>query len=97
MLGVTAEGFLLTLYLGIPLDIWLAAWAVTGRGDEEYRDAFLRLYHAEIGTMVIDMLDVDAVVPLDGYVDWWIAMVAWLLDPRSTCVDGCPQSQRPVL
>jgi len=81
----------------MPLDLWLAAWAATGRGGEEYRAAFLLLYHAEIGTITIEGVDVDAVTPVDGFIDWWIAMVAWLLDPRSTCVDGCPQSQRPVL
>jgi len=96
-MGVTAEGFLLTLYLGIPLDIWLATWAVTGRDGEEYRSAFLSLYHAQIGSMVIDGSPIDAVVPLDGFVDWWVAVVLWLLDPGSTCVDGCPQSQRPVM
>jgi len=97
MLRVTAEGFLLTLYLGIPLDIWLAAWAVTGGDGEEYREAFLHLYHAEIGTMVIDEVGIDAVVPLDGWVEWWIEMVLWLLDPGAACLDGCQQSQRPVM
>lgn len=97
MLGVTAEGFLLTLYLGMPLDLWITAWAVTGRGGEEYRDAFLRLYHAEIGTIEIEGLPVDAVVPVDGYTEWWAGIVLWLLDPLSTCTEGCPQSQRPVM
>lgn len=97
MLRVTAEGFLLTLYLGMPLTIWLAAWAVTGEDTEERRDAFLRLYHAEIGTMLIDGSPVDAVVPLEDYVFWWVEIVLWLLDPRAACLDGCPQSQRPVM
>lgn len=97
MLRVTAEGFLLTLYSGIPLDIWLAAWSATGRGEEVYRDAFLRLYHAEIGTIDVDGLPVDAVVPVDGFEGWWVEIVAWLLDPLSACVEGCPQSQRPVM
>jgi len=96
MLRVTAEGFLLTLYLGIPLDVWLAAWVATGRGGEEYRTAFLRLYHAEIGTMLVDELEIDAVVPGAGYEGWWAELVAWLLDPGAACLDGCTQSQRPV-
>jgi len=97
MLGVTAEGFLLTLYLGMPLELWLAAWAVTGEDTDERRDAFLRLYHAEIGTMLIDDLPVDAVVPIEAYLSWWVEMVLWLLDPLSTCTEGCTQSQRPVM
>lgn len=97
MLTVTAEGFLLTLYLGFPLDLWLATWAVTGADTEERRDAFLRLYHAEIGTMPLEELTVDAVVPSEGYEGWWVELVLWLLDPLSTCTAGCPQSQRPVM
>jgi len=97
MLRVTAEGFVLTLYLGIPLDVWLAAWLSTGESTDERRDAFLRLYHAEIGTMVIDGSPVDAVVPLEDFVEWWFEIVVWLLDPLAACIDGCPQSQRPVM
>lgn len=97
MLRVTAEGFLLTLYLGIPLDVWLAAWASTGRGGVEYRDAYLHLYHAEIATMLVDEVAVDAVVPVEGFEAWWVGLVAWLLDPRAACLDGCEQSQRPVM
>jgi hypothetical protein len=97
MLTVTAEGFLLTLYAGIPLTLWLAAWAVTGRGSEEYREAFLHLYHAEIGTMVVEGAPIDAVVPVEGYETWWTGIVLWLLDTASTCTGGCTQSQRPVM
>lgn len=97
MLRVTAEGFALTLYAGIPLDLWLAAWTATGRGGEDYRVAFLHLYHCEIGTMADGELTIDAVVPSEGYEAWWLDIVLWLLNPDAACLAGCEQSQRPVM
>lgn len=96
-MGAMAEGLLLTLYEGVPLALWDAIWVVTLRGGDEYKEAFLHLYHLEIGTMVIDGFPVDAVVPVSGYALWWAGIVLWLLDPLSTCTEGCPQSQRPVM
>jgi len=96
-MGVMAEGLLLTLYLGVPIEIWDAVWFASGRGGEPYREAFLHLYHLEIGTMIVDELPVDAVVPISGFETWWAEVVLWLLNPLSTCTEGCPQSQRPVM
>jgi len=92
-----AEALLLTLYLGVPVEIWDALWLVSGRGGDRYKDAFLALYHLEHGSMIVDDLPIDAIVIVDGYGEWWLGIVLWLLDPGAACLDGCPQSQRPVL
>lgn len=97
MMRVTAEGLLLTLYLGMPLDLWLAAWAVAGHNTSGYRTAFLHLYHLEIVTIEEVETPYEAVRPLDGYEAWWVEIVVWLLDPLAACLGGCPQSQRPVM
>jgi len=97
MLRVYAESFALTLGLGMPLDLYLIAWAATGRGGEPYRVAFEALYHIEIGTIVEDMVEIDAMVPVEGFSDWWTEVALWLLDPAAACLTGCQQSQRPSL
>jgi len=94
-MGATAEGLVLTLFVGMPLDLWLAVWLATGRGGEEYRNAFLALYHLKIVTIEDVEVPYEAVAPVDGFVGWWLEIASWLLDPLSTCVEGCPQSQRP--
>lgn len=94
---VTAEGLALTLYFGMPLDIWLATWAVTTHNTARYQEVFLHLYHLEIVTIEEADVPYEAVRQRDGYEAWWVEVVAWLLDPRAACLEGCPQSQRPSL
>lgn len=96
MLQVTAEGLVLTLYLGMPYDLWLIAWAVFADNTAARREAFRALYHLEIATIEVDMLPVEVVRPVDGFEAWWVEIVLWLLDPLAACLEGCPQSQRPV-
>lgn len=97
MLRVFAESYVLTLGLGMPMDLYLVAWAATGRGSEPYRVAFEALYHIEIGTIDEGGIPIEAMVVVSGFDDWWISIALWLLDPRAACLDGCPQSQRPVM
>lgn len=97
MLRVTAEGLVLTLFLGMPLDLWLAAWLVTGESTGARRAAFVGLYHLEIVTISDVETPYEGVRAIDGYEAWWAEIVLWLLDPGAACLDGCPQSQRPVL
>lgn len=94
---VTAEGLALTLYLGMPLDLWLAAWALTDHNEERYRTAFMALYHLETVTVEEVETPYEAVRQVEGFEGWWIEIVAWLLDPLAACLEGCPQSQRPVM
>lgn len=97
MMRVTAEGLVLTLYVGVPLDVWLAAWAVAGHNTTAYRQAFLWLYHLEIVTIEDVETPYEAVRALVGYEVWWAEIVLWILNPLAACLEGCPQSQRPVM
>jgi hypothetical protein len=91
----SAEGLALTLYLGIPRPVWDAFWLVTTHDADVYKELFRSLYHLEIGTMVIDDADVEAVVVVDGFGSWWLAMTVFLLTPAGSCPDGCEQTQLP--
>jgi len=97
MMRVTAEGLALTLYVGVPLEIWYPAWLATGEFTEERATAFLHLYHLEIVTIEDVDVPYEAVRALSGWEPWWAEIVLWLLDPGAACLDGCPQSQRPVM
>lgn len=91
----TAEGLALTLYLGVPLAVWDAFWLVTTHNTAEYKFLFRSLYHLEIGTMVVDGGEVDAIVVADGYTTWWLGVTLFLLTPGGACLDGCQQTQLP--
>lgn len=91
----TAEGLALTLYLGVPLAVWDAFWLATTHNADIYKGVFRTLYHLEIGTMVIDDLDVDAIVVVGGFVDWWLGVSLFLISPGGACLDGCQQTQLP--
>jgi len=96
MLRVFVEAWLLTLGLGMPLELYLITWAATGRGGEPYRLAFEAFYHLEIGTIDEGGPPVDAMVVVPGYESFWVEIGFWIFDPRAACLAGCPQSQRPV-
>jgi len=85
----------LTLGAGVPIDLYEAFWFASLRDGEPYRRAFEALYHLQIGTMMDGDVPIDAMVPVEGFVDWWLGISLWLLDPRAACLSGCPQSQRP--
>lgn len=86
---------MLTLYLGVPLAVWDALWLATTHNTAEYKSVFRTLYHLEIGTMVVDGSDVDAVVVVDGFTAWWLSISVFLLTPSAACLDGCQQTQLP--
>lgn len=93
----TSVGLALTLYEGMPLDLWLAMWSVLLGNSAERRAAFLALYHLEIATIGTEDAPFDAVRPVEGFVGWWVEVAVWALLPASACPDGCAQSQRPVM
>jgi len=93
----TSVGMALTLYVGMPLDLWLAMWSVLLGNSPERRAAFLALYHLEIATIEDVEAPYEAVRPVDGFYDWWLEVALWALTPASVCPDGCGQSQRPVM
>lgn len=92
----TAEGFTLTLFLGFPLAVWDAFWVVTAHNTGRFKDVFRQLYHVKIGTIEVEGVPVDAVMPEDGYGTLWVLWALYMLDPDAACLDGCAQSQRPA-
>lgn len=93
---IMAEGLVLTLNVGVPIVTWFAAWGITTHAAAEYREAFLALYHLEIVTIEEAETPYEAVRSLEGFEAWWAGIALWLFDPRAACLEGCPQSQRPV-
>lgn len=91
----TAEGLVLTLFLGVPLTLWDAFWVVTSHNTVEYRRVFRSLYHLDIGTMTISGDVVDAIVVADGFVPWWVNASLFIASPEGACPDGCQQTQLP--
>lgn len=91
----TSEGLLLTLFLGIPSDVWYAFWLVTAHASDVYVNAFLALYHLEIVTIAGDPDPIEVVRPSEDYLFWWVEMSVFILTPSAACLDGCPQSTLP--
>lgn len=91
----TAEALALTLYLGVPRPVWDLFWLVTAHPGEVYREAFRVLYHLEIGTMEVDGSPIEAVVVVEGFAGWWLALSLFILSPSGACVGGCRQTTLP--
>lgn len=94
---VVAEAMLLTLGMGLPPEIWGAAWIASGRDTELDRASFMSVYHLTTGTVIIDGSPFEWIVPVSGFEALWISYGAFLLTPSAACLSGCEQSQRPVM
>lgn len=96
MLRSTAEALVLTLFIGVPLDVWGAFWLVYEDNGEAVRDAFLAIYGLEIAT--IDTGEpptpLDVVRPND--LPFWVDASLFILTPAAACLSGCEQSTVPT-
>lgn len=92
----TIEGLVLTLFLGVPLDVWTAFWLVTEHGAPEYQDAFRGLYHLEIVTIESDPAPIEVVRPIEGFLPFWVEVGLFVVTPEAACLSGCTQSRRPA-
>lgn len=95
VLRSTVEALALTLWVGIPFDLWDAFWTGVPYSGDARRIAFLHIYRLET-IEVVDVetdLEVLLVRPLDAvlYAEW----VVYLLTPDAACLSGCEQSQMP--
>lgn len=93
---LTAEGLALTLFVGVPYSLWDVFWFAGAHNSDEYKLAFLHLYHLETVTVELDLVPTLVVAVVAGFEDFWLEVIAWLLDPNSTCPDGCGLSKRPT-
>jgi len=86
------EAIALTLNVGMPLDLYLALWAVFPENSEARRNAFASIYGLETVTVVPggELAPYDAVRALDPvlYASWFV----YVFTLPATCVDGCEQS-----
>lgn len=93
VLRSTAEALVLTLFLGVPLDVWEAFWLVYEDNGEAVRDAFVAIYGLEIATIEAGEppVPVDVVRPHD--LPFWVDASLFILTPDAACLSGCQQSR----
>lgn len=92
MLRVMGEALPLTLFLGVPKDVWDAYWSTVPLSGEPRRQAALYTYQLEIATIDVGdpPVSVDVVRPAD--LAFWVDMSLYILTPDAACLDGCQQS-----
>lgn len=96
VLRATSAALILTLGVGMPLDLWLTVWAVFPLTGGARRAAFLEIYYLEIVTIMEGEppVPVDVVRPTDA--SFWLALSVYLLLPNAACLGGCTQSINPA-
>lgn len=89
----TAEALLLTLFVGVPLDVWDTFWFGVPNAPPVFRAAFLAIYQLEIVTIVDagSGLDVEVVRPTNQ--PYWVEASLFIFTPEAACLGGCQQSR----
>lgn len=84
-----AEALPLTLFLGVPVDVWDALWFGAPGVNEDRRMQALHNYLLEIATISEDggETEIDVVRPVD--LPFWVETSLWILQPAAACLDGC--------
>lgn len=95
VLRASIEGLLLTLWIGIPSDLWEAFWFGEPQSGAAVRSAFLSIYGLEIVTIVPTEGEpaVEVVRPVD--LVQWVSWSLFLLTPAAACLSGCQLSRNP--
>lgn len=95
VLRATAEALPLTLFLGVPIDVWNTFWLLSPDSTEDRKAAFLVVYMLEIAT--IDEgggeEELTVVRPLD--LPFWVDASLFVFTPAAACLSGCQQSKPP--
>jgi len=89
----TEDGFLATLFQGIPVAVWNAFWLPWPYTGEARRVAFRVIFGLEIATIDSDGVPLDVVRPASGMIGQWLEWELYLETPAAACVDGCQQSR----
>jgi len=84
-----------TLFLGVPVELWLGMWTATGDAAAAYRSAFLSIYGLEIVTIGESPDEYEAVAPCDGYLAYWVSWSLFVVTSGAACLTGCQQSTVP--
>lgn len=93
VLRSTAEALLLTLFLGVPYDLWDAFWFGAPASGEVRRLSFLSIYGLEIVTIDVDLVPTEVVRPQVSYLPYWVEVSVYILTPAAACLSGCEQSR----
>lgn len=86
---------MLTLFVGMPRELWDILWLVYPDSGEAVREAFLVIYQLEIATIVVDEVEVEVVRPVDGGLSLWVSWSLFVVTPAAACLAGCGQSRVP--
>ena len=89
VLRSTGEALVLTLYVGVPKDVWDAFWFGAVGVNEDRMLSFIEGYLLEIVTIPLGDPEVDTVVVRPSYLPFWVEVASWLLLPDAACLGGC--------
>jgi hypothetical protein len=84
-----AEALPLTLFVGVPVEVWDALWFGASGVSQDRIDSALSSYVLEIVTIAPteEEPEVTLVRPTD--LSWWVSASLWILLPSSACLGGC--------
>ncbi len=84
-----AEALPLTLFLGVPVEIWDALWFGAPGVNEDRRVTALHTYFLEIVTIPPDEGEDDVTLVRPTYLPFWVTASLWILEPDAVCLSGC--------
>lgn len=93
VLRATIEALLLTLWLGVPEDVWRAFWLAHPDSGEAVQDAFLSIYGLEIATIDDDAETAPYTVVRPVDVSQYVSWSLFIATPDAACLSGCQQSR----
>lgn len=89
VLRSTAEALLLTLFVGVPKDLWDTFWFASLYSGEARRLAFLEIYDLEIVTIIDVDTQEDLVVVRPTNFAFWDDASIFVLFSAAACSGGC--------
>lgn len=95
VLRSTAEALLLTLFVGVPLDVWDSFWFGAPDAGQARRDAFLWIYHLEIVTIEEGDPPEEVTLVRPTVLMFWVDASVFVFTPAAACLAGCEQSKLP--
>lgn len=95
VLRATAEALPLTLFLGVPLDLWETFWLLSPDNSPDRRAAFLTVYMLEIATIDEGGGEAEVTVVRPTDLLFWTGASLYVFTPAAACLSGCEQSKPP--
>lgn len=89
VLRSTAEALLLTLFVGVPKDLWDTFWFASLYSGQDRRDAFIEIYALEIVTIIDVETDEELLVVRPTDFAFWSDASLFTIGAGSDCGGGC--------